>query len=693
MAMQEEWKDEVCFVLTTAFQQQLQELRSFCEGVQSDTRDEVRRFLEERVADRGVRSSIRRPSSELSALRRSARVSAAPVLQALPESATIHAHAGARSPRNRSSMAARYYSDFSSCRNDSQDAITAASNKKLSLSETVPPEVVPPAAAIIKVPDSSPPQISLPGTVENCEEMVPKKSAPIAKSYSFGGFTQNESTRLHSQRTSKVITRAQTSNCSQASDATIMKPTESEWMRPKSGMFGGLGANARKKQQLAQLMSKLDLANRGAQVTQFHRGSGPVFETSMTYCLFHTAETVVHSVFFDYGMGMMLMLNAILMGVSVNHLATQGISEDQMPTEFRVLDMLFNVIFTVELLLRVLAFRERFFKIDAWRWNVFDTIIVSFSWIHTIISISGAGGGVLENVGVIRLLRLGRVARLVRMVRLIPELKSMVYLIMASMGSFLWALALMMILIYCMAVYFTELGMEMNENSLATDDIEKHWGSVAKSTLSLYMAVTGGDDWRNFVDVFKTEPRLYALTMVVFSIYIAFATLVMLNLVTGVFVEGAQRIIKEEKDHEIVNMAAKLFLDADDDNSQDLTLEEWHEQMRLGNLDEYIRVVGITRNEATRLFQLLDSDESGTVNVAEFVSGCLRLRGPAKAMDMADLFYNMKKQSEHSHEKIMSVVQAVGAIVESQRRCTELLGEPPDFGLEEVAALLMESEV
>ncbi|CAJ1390782.1 unnamed protein product, partial [Effrenium voratum] len=55
---------------------------------------------------------------------------------------------------------------------------------------------------------------------------------------------------------------------------------------------------------------------------------------------------------------------------------------------------------------------------------------------------------------------------------------------------------------------------------------------------------------------FSQEP--YELLALVFSMYIAFATLVMLNLVTGVFVEGAQRIAREEKEQELIKSVQKL---------------------------------------------------------------------------------------------------------------------------------------
>merc|ERR1712014_133137 len=47
-------------------------------------------------------------------------------------------------------------------------------------------------------------------------------------------------------------------------------------------------------------------------------------------------------------------------------------------------------------------------------------------------------------------------------------------------------------------------------------------------------------------------------------------------------------------------------------------------------------------SDARGLFRLLDADSSGSVCAEEFFSGCLRLRGPAKALDLALLAHEVK---------------------------------------------------
>lgn len=41
-----------------------------------------------------------------------------------------------------------------------------------------------------------------------------------------------------------------------------------------------------------------------------------------------------------------------------------------------------------------------------------------------------------------------------------------------------------------------------------------------------------------------------------------------------------------------------------------------------------------TTVEARLLFDMLDADNSGEIQFTEFLSGCMRLQGPAKAIDM-----------------------------------------------------------
>merc|ERR1712183_1207456 len=66
----------------------------------------------------------------------------------------------------------------------------------------------------------------------------------------------------------------------------------------------------------------------------------------------------------------------------------------------------------------------------------------------------------------------------------------------------------------------------------------------------------------------------------------------------------------------------------------------WH--MFEGLLDtsqmkEAFKAINVDPSEAKGLFKLLDMNNSGVVDAEEFLCGCMKLRGPAKALDLAIL--------------------------------------------------------
>lgn len=387
----------------------------------------------------------------------------------------------------------------------------------------------------------------------------------------------------------------------------------------------------------------------------------------------------LHSEYFDYVMGFFLMANAIAIGVQVDHMAGQ--SSDHIPTSFRIVDGGFCLVFVGELFARMLMYGTAFFKGKAWQWNVFDGVVVSFQVIDEISKLFLAGTKVqktVDSLGVLRMLRLARIIRLIRMVRLVPELKSMVLLISASMHAFLWTVALLLILIYCVAVYYTELSTEIcikNKVGQASQEVlRKNFGSVGTAILSLFQAISGGDDWRNFVDDFKGLGRgSHFINTFVFAVYIAFATLVMLNLVTGVFVEGAQRLIQEEKDGELIRSVRKLFNLTDVDLSGEISFDEFEIQMDDKRMEDFLCCVDLQYAEAKSLFKLLDADRSGQIDVAEFVQGCMRLRGPARSVDLSAFKYDFDETTLHWGKSFSELDEKIELIGDSVRKMERAL--------------------
>merc|ERR1712100_247907 len=107
-----------------------------------------------------------------------------------------------------------------------------------------------------------------------------------------------------------------------------------------------------------------------------------------------------------------------------------------------------------------------------------------------------------------------------------------------------------------------------------------------------------------------------------------------MNIVTGVFVEAAMRKGREDQDNFLINNVRELFRSIFADGSGRITWIDFESHLDERVMQDYFVAVDLDRSEAKGLFHLLDMDGNGFIDVNEFLSGCLRLRGPAKSLDM-----------------------------------------------------------
>jgi hypothetical protein len=72
-----------------------------------------------------------------------------------------------------------------------------------------------------------------------------------------------------------------------------------------------------------------------------------------------------------------------------------------------------------------------------------------------------------------------------------------------------------------------------------------------------------------------------------------------------------------------------------------MTWDDFNSKLSRPEMKTYFKAIDLDPSEARGLFRLLDLDGSGTVNAEEFLNGCLRLRGPAKALDLSLIMLEM----------------------------------------------------
>jgi len=216
-------------------------------------------------------------------------------------------------------------------------------------------------------------------------------------------------------------------------------------------------------------------------------------------------------------------------------------------------------------------------------------------------------------------------------------------LIHGSLWAFFWTISLLFLLSYVAGALFTQGVTDLRgdtSNSLphaAEAELVRHFGDVPTSILSMLKAVLGGVDWQDLLDPIKSK---IFWSSPVFIAYIGFAGLVMLNLVTGVFVDGAHKLSQRDMKLDLMRKLEKILQVARIPPHGFITRDDFMEQMDNPDMVAFFQAIGVSmEQEHGFLFSLLDTTNRGQITPEAFVLGGLRLQGQAQAFDLAKLVH------------------------------------------------------
>jgi voltage-gated sodium channel len=210
-----------------------------------------------------------------------------------------------------------------------------------------------------------------------------------------------------------------------------------------------------------------------------------------------------------------IIFNAGLMGVETSRalMATYG------PT-LSALNLVVQLIFMVEITLRLLAYAprvDRFFK-DGW--NLFDFTVVALS----LLPVAGPFAAVS---------RLARMLRVVRLVSISPDLRLIIETMLRSIPSMGHVALLMAVLVYVYAI----LGYYL----FSAHDPER-WGDLSRALLSVFQMLTL-DDWMAMQRV--VLPAL-PFSWIYFASFVVVGVFVVINLFIAVVLNNLETVKSEQ---------------------------------------------------------------------------------------------------------------------------------------------------
>merc|ERR1712073_110597 len=101
-----------------------------------------------------------------------------------------------------------------------------------------------------------------------------------------------------------------------------------------------------------------------------------------------------------------------------------------------------------------------------------------------------------------------------------------------------------------------------------------------------------------------------------------------------------------------------VLQEADNDESGTISWGEFQKYLDDTRMLDFFKAIELDVTEARGLYKLLDVDESDEVPIDEFVTGCFRMKGAGKTLDLASLM--------HENKKVMRVMMKFMSYCEEQ---------------------------
>merc|ERR1712232_641822 len=174
------------------------------------------------------------------------------------------------------------------------------------------------------------------------------------------------------------------------------------------------------------------------------------------------------------------------------------------------------------------------------------------------------------------------------------------------------------------------------------------------------------------------EVPAFRVFFVVFYIYSAWALLaVMTGVVSENMIAIREQMLREEakkddmrKEH-ILNFLGDLFRRADSDNSGQISRDEFDMMLRSPELvKKLMKYSKMEPKDLEELFEWIDHDGSGTINLTEFMDGFKWINEPLRAKSLVKVYQRFGDDARAVRRHVVDIIERKFNEVNS------LLGEP-----------------
>eukprot|EP00929_Paragymnodinium_shiwhaense_P107350 TRINITY_DN73448_c0_g1_i1.p1 TRINITY_DN73448_c0_g1~~TRINITY_DN73448_c0_g1_i1.p1 ORF type:complete len:654 (-),score=157.09 TRINITY_DN73448_c0_g1_i1:155-2116(-) len=398
-------------------------------------------------------------------------------------------------------------------------------------------------------------------------------------------------------------------------------------------------------------------------------------------CLRSTCKKITTSPCFVLFFAVLIIVNSLYIGFELQ--MSIDVRPKRLSSTYTVVGHLFSLLWLIELVLKLLAEGRKFLNGPNWGWNMLDAFLVVSSIVDFVVSeynrlANSEEAGRANSLSAMRLLRIVRSTRLLRLVRVarllrfVGALNLLVFSILITIRSLLWATILIILIIYFFGVLVSQGVVSYLYDSchgIPTcahyEELDRYWGNLPRACLTLFQIISGGKDWDDATSPLQAVDGVLLGVVVAFIIFCQFAVL---NVVTGVFCQAAMESAQRDREMMVSNLlqGKQRYIDTIGEQfanmfvkmgggEDGLSLEVFQNNLSQKAVREYFALLELDVSDAWLLFKLLDEDESGLVDAEEFVAGCLKLKGSARGIDLAKLNYENISANKYFHTQLLSL--------------------------------------
>eukprot|EP00928_Gymnodinium_smaydae_P029546 TRINITY_DN22216_c0_g1_i1.p1 TRINITY_DN22216_c0_g1~~TRINITY_DN22216_c0_g1_i1.p1 ORF type:complete len:676 (-),score=131.29 TRINITY_DN22216_c0_g1_i1:134-2050(-) len=351
-----------------------------------------------------------------------------------------------------------------------------------------------------------------------------------------------------------------------------------------------------------------------------------------------------------------IIVNSVMIGLSIDvHRHWQG---------WLWLDVGFTAIYVLEAAFKmfVLGVKGFFFGPSAY-WNRFDFAVIIMGVVDTGLSFAyitaGEESSSTPSLVLLRILRLTRIGRVLRLIhfKVFKELFTMLNGLVSGLRTLIWAFVILLFPIYTMSLMLTQfLGHSMTSDAL----IQEHFASLGTSMLMVFRCSVGDCSYGNGTPVImhlvSEYGWVYGVGYILGTMLVTFG---IFNLIMATFVDNAlaaarhnellrmqTRLSDMDRQARIVsefierlwiclhpNMDLKEFSVAEA-MSMTLAAEDFDRIIEDPDIQSILEELDVPEDDRRALFDVLDADGGGQLEMEELIKGIIKLRGDPRRSDV-----------------------------------------------------------